>query len=442
MLFRKRSPWFNDWKCWNRTMVNKKADKNIILGKNVCLGTDKCSNMIILGDDGSNRPQFLMKDNIMQKNGSYIVSNIDAALYNECKLELLRSGYKVYVLDPANITGLSMSYDPLAYIKNITDAVCFVNSIVDERRELGSKKIVAVASSSLLLSAVLYLLEANHEFDRNLNGLLALLEDERKQSELAVGVTEAEVRFELAHVSNSKGIFYKCYSCFKSMPEAVKEEAVKMVIDKISQLVKETKGNGQKIILDSIANEKSALFIIQPQNSKEPFCSINALYSQLLYELQKKQNGCSKDVYFMMSGIHSIGCPVDFMNVYEKAKKYNLHFMVFVNNMDEATVLSGTKAERLLDADTLILFRNNDKDLENQIVEILYHHIGFCMMHKYISVYGSNQEIFGIDKYKREQFAYMTTDMILQKLKRIKDNQYFVLQHMVFPMVLDFGAEK
>ena len=86
-------------------------------------------NIICLGGSGSGKTRFFVKPSLMQMHSSYVVTDPKGTLLLECGKMLKRHGYQIKVLNTIDFSK-SMKYNPFAYIRSEKDILKLVNTLI------------------------------------------------------------------------------------------------------------------------------------------------------------------------------------------------------------------------------------------------------------------------------------------------------------------------
>lgn len=117
------------------------------------------NNVLVVGRSGSGKTRYLVKPNLLQLNGSYVVSDTKGQLYKEFKDYFEASGYEVLHMDFIH-PERSTHYNPIAKIRNTQDIRKVAHSLIYTSENKQMHDPYWEASSVLLVSSILgYLYE-------------------------------------------------------------------------------------------------------------------------------------------------------------------------------------------------------------------------------------------------------------------------------------------
>ncbi len=168
---------------WSNMVEIRKVlnpEKGIILGKKLCLDMDSPlnKNVMIIGSSGTGKSRGFIKPNVLQMNGSYIITDPKGEIFDHTSDYLKSNGYGVKVLNLVNLNA-SDSYNPLAYINSQQDIQVLAKTIIDNTSKgvlnVGEDSFWANSEMALLTALITYVLYELPEKQRNLSSVLNLL---------------------------------------------------------------------------------------------------------------------------------------------------------------------------------------------------------------------------------------------------------------------------
>lgn len=86
-------------------------------------------NCCIVGSSGSGKTRFWLTPQLLQAHSSYVTVDPKGGVLDQCGKFLARQKYKIKVFNSVDFKK-SMHYNPLAYIKNESDILKFVNTLI------------------------------------------------------------------------------------------------------------------------------------------------------------------------------------------------------------------------------------------------------------------------------------------------------------------------
>ena len=154
------------------TMNNRPKDPKTARNKNV----------LVIGGSGSGKTRFFVKPNLMQCVSkdyptSFVITDPKGSLIGEVGQLLIRSGYRVKVLNTINFSK-SMKYNPFRYLHSEKDVLKLVNTLICNTRGEGEKSAEDfwVKSERLFYTALIgYIWQEAPEDEMNFSTLLEML---------------------------------------------------------------------------------------------------------------------------------------------------------------------------------------------------------------------------------------------------------------------------
>ena len=153
----------------NNAECTKVPEGMMILGENRyysrdCYKTKLNNNVIVVGTSGSGKTRGIVKPNIMQATGSYVVSDPKGNLAKQLGPYLESKGYNVITMDFIH-PEKSLRYNPIGYCHTTTDVRKLAHTIVYEISQSGNSRNVDPfwnETTEILISAIIgYMLETD-----------------------------------------------------------------------------------------------------------------------------------------------------------------------------------------------------------------------------------------------------------------------------------------
>ncbi|WP_312942555.1 VirD4-like conjugal transfer protein, CD1115 family [Oscillibacter sp.] len=134
-------------------------------------------NCCIIGSSGSGKTRFWLTPQLLQAHSSFVVVDPKGGVLNQVGAFLQKQrGYKIKVFNSIDF-GKSMHYNPLAYIKNESDILKFVNTLICNTKGEGKEGDPFWTKSETLLYCALiaYIIFEGPAEDRNMNTLVDMI---------------------------------------------------------------------------------------------------------------------------------------------------------------------------------------------------------------------------------------------------------------------------
>ena len=300
--------------------IDKNPRNNIIFTKTEALTMEsrpknpkyaRNKNVLVVGGSGSGKTRFFVKPNLMQMHSSYVVTDPKGTILTECGTMLKRNGYHIRVLNTINFKK-SMHYNPFAYIHSEKDILKLVNAIIINTKGEGEKagEDFWIKAERLYYSALIgYIWYEAPEREQNFTTLLEMIDasearedDEGFKNPVDELFDELEAnapehfalrqykKYKLAAGKTAKSILISCGA--RLAPFDIQELRELMSYDEMD--------------LDTLGDEKSALFVIISDTDDTFNFVVAILYTQLFNLLCDKAD----DVYGGRLPIH-VRCLLD-----------------------------------------------------------------------------------------------------------------------------------
>ncbi|MBQ2952897.1 MAG: type IV secretory system conjugative DNA transfer family protein [Clostridia bacterium] len=272
--------------------------------------TARNKNVIIIGGSGSGKTRFWLKPNLMQCHSSYVVTDPKGSILIECGNLLQKKKYRIKFFNTINFKK-SMHYNPFAYIHTEKDILKLVNCLITNTKGDGkSGDDFWVKAETLLYCALIgYIHYEAPEDERNISLLIDLLnsmetreDDEDFQNPVDLMFEDLEMKephhfavrqykkFKLAAGKTAKSILISC--------------GARLAVFDIEELREIT--SYDELELDTLGDEKTALFLIMSDTDASFNFLISMIYSQLFNLLCEKAD----DVYGGRLPVH-VRCLID-----------------------------------------------------------------------------------------------------------------------------------
>ena len=319
-------------------------DNNIIIADDLKLSLNTWQhnlnlNMFIIGDSGSGKTRYVAKPNICQLNTSYVVTDPKGEILADTGKMLIEAGYKVRVFNTIQMKH-SNNYNPFHYVYDpeghlsTQDIVKMIDVLFSATKVDGEKEDFWSQKGKSLLQAIIFLLfeesEYNADFDENGN----IIESTRDTSNLNFfAVTEKMRRLQYPTKGRKDGymlprnegesfdeyyerrneaflcpldrdfielekrkpdcLALRMYKEVRNAPEETGQSFLSSANVKTFMYNLEEVYNlscCDNIHLETIGDEKTALFIIVPATDKTFNFMVSMLYTQMFDVLSNRAN--------------------------------------------------------------------------------------------------------------------------------------------------------
>jgi type IV secretion system protein VirD4 len=337
--------------------------------------------VLVIGGSGSGKTRFFVKPNLMQMHSSYVVTDPKGTILTECGTMLKRNGYHIRVLNTINFKR-SMHYNPFAYIHSEKDILKLVNAIIINTKGEGEKagEDFWIKAERLYYSALIgYIWYEAPEREQNFTTLLEMIdasearEDENFKNPVDELFEELEEKapehfavrqykkYKLAAGKTAKSILISCGA--RLAPFDIQELRELMSYDEMD--------------LDSLGDEKSALFVIISDTDDTFNFVVAILYTQLFNLLCDKAD----DVYGGRLPIH-VRCLLDefpnigqiprFERLIATIRSREISACIVLQAQSQLKALYKEHAETIVgNCDSMLFLGGKEKTTLKEISEIL-----------------------------------------------------------------------
>ena len=287
------------------TMNNRPKDPKTARNKNV----------LVIGGSGSGKTRFWLKPNLMQCNSekypcSFVVTDPKGSVVVECGKMLRRFGYRIKIFNTINFKK-SMHYNPFAYIHSEKDILKLVTCLISNTKGDGKSgdEFWQKAETLLYCALIGYIHYEAPVEEQNFATLIEMLNsmevrEDDEEFENAVDLMFKELakekpdhfavrqyaKYRLAAGKTAKSILISCGA--RLAPFDIEELREVTAYDELE--------------LDTLGNQKTALFLIMSDTDASFNFLISMIYSQLFNLLCEKAD----DVYGGRLPVH-VRCLID-----------------------------------------------------------------------------------------------------------------------------------
>jgi len=332
-------------------VLNKK--EGFILSKTHYLGTDLRKvkinkNILVVGGSGAGKSACYIKPNILQKLGSYVITDPKGELYRETSGFLKESGYEVKAFNLVN-PEYSDRYNPLAHIVDHTSVDIIAHTIVTgATKGAGSNDPFWDETAKMLLKAcIYYVISVLPKEEQNISSCLNIIRQGGADGEVFKKLFTNELKPE--HPGRKE------YENFSTAADKTMQSIVVSTISKITAFdtpAMQRITTSNNIDFDDLGKKKVALFVItSASDSTYDFIS-TIFFSQLLQKLyvQADRNGgtLSNQVYFLLDEFANIGQIPDFNKKLSTTRSLGISISIVVQSLDQLEALYKDNYENIL----------------------------------------------------------------------------------------------
>ena len=267
-------------------------------------------NVLVVGGSGSGKTRFFIKPNLLQMHSSYVVTDPKGGLVNEVGNALYKNGYRMKIFNTINFSK-SMHYNPFAYLHSEKDILKLVTTLIANTKgeSKGGDDFWLKAETLLYTALIGYIHYEAPEEEQNFSTLPEMInamevreDDEEFKNPVDMMFDElAEqnpdhfavrqyAKYKLAAGKTAKSILVSCGA--RLAPFDIKELRDLTAYDELE--------------LDTLGDEKTALFLIMSDTDGTFNFLISMIYTQMFNLLCEKAD----DVYGGRLPVH-VRCLID-----------------------------------------------------------------------------------------------------------------------------------
>ena len=257
-------------------------------------------NVFVIGGSGAGKSFNFVGPNIMQKNCSYIITDPSGGLYREYGSFLEYMGYTIKCF---NLTHMEKGnhYNPFRYIHSDKDIEVLVTTLISNTTppdRQGGDPFWEKSETALLVALIAYLWHYTAKECQNFSSVMRLMRAADVDENDSSSKSALDQIFEMVEESDPDSFAVKQYKTFKmgagkTLKSILISCAVRLQAFDLLDVALLT--DTDDIDLDSIGDEKTALFIIVPTGEKTFNFLAAMMYSQLF---QRTYDYCENTAEF------------------------------------------------------------------------------------------------------------------------------------------------
>lgn len=339
------------------------------------------NNSMIIGGPGSGKSFNIVRPNLLQAYGSYVVTDPSGELLSTTGKFFEERGYEIKVF---NLTDMAHShcYNPFHYLRGEEDILTLINCLIKntESGSKGSADPFWEKSETALLEAIMFYLTRYQKKDRQNFSMVSKLLRQAK-ADPKTGMSQLDQIFNEVREHDENDICLKQYDIFKQASEKTAQSilisaAVRLAPFNIEAV--ENLTSSDDMDLQGIGDKPTITCIIVPQGNNPYAFLVNMMYSQmfdsLYYHAAMDCKGLrlKYDVRFILDEFANLGVIPEFQVKLTTMRKYGLSCMIFIQAVGQIKNLYKDDWETLMGAcDTLVYLGGNElssmKDLSKKL---------------------------------------------------------------------------
>ena len=378
--------WGSPWQL-NKKYADKDPASNTLLTRHVAMSLNGRQHMrnllqIIVGGSGAGKTRFFCKPNIMQANGSFLVTDPKGEQLRALAPLLLEEGYVLRVfdlIDPQH----SDAFNPFAYIRDAKDVMKLVNNLIQNTTPKSAQQSDPFWERSevaLDTALMLYLLYEAPPEEQNFETVLYMLEnggaseeDEQYQSPLDLLFQTLEER-DPSHIAVRE---YKVYK--QAAGKTAKSILVTASVRLAAFIFPQYAAMMQIDEMDfaSLGERKRAIFCVIPVNDGSMNYLVSMLLTQCFQQLylraDERYNGrLPMPVRVIQDEWANVAQPDSYPKVLATCRSYNIGINIIVQNIQSIKALYKDEWEGIIgNCDTLLFLGGGNEPTSLEFVSKL-----------------------------------------------------------------------
>ncbi len=335
-----------------------------------CFKTQLNNNVMVVGTSGSGKTRSIVRPNLLQAQGSYVVSDPKGNLSKIFGPYFRAKGYRVYEFNFIH-PEKSCRYNPIKYCRNTTDVRKLAHTLVYEMNRAGGSKgsnydpFWDEASLMLLTAAIGYMLETDelYESEKNITTLSRLIrEANRTCNGYARGHSEMDERME-KHRKRMKARKKTSWAAdrydeYNSSPDKTHQTINICALAKMSTFdTLETRlmTADNDLEFSNIGKEKSIVFVIVSDTDRSMDILVNLFYSQMMNELctyaddQCEDSRLPVPVQFILDDFATNARIDNFQNIISNIRSRGISTMLMLQSEAQLRAGYGDDAQTIVD---------------------------------------------------------------------------------------------
>lgn len=326
-------------------------------------------NLLVIGGSGSGKTFYVVKPNILNMTGSFIITDPKGEILRDTGAFLEKNGYVIKVINFLDAEGIRTStrYNPFKYLRSETDVLKFVTNIfesTDDKNAMKGDPFWDNAGKMLLKALVYYVWMEEPEEKKNIGSVLDLLSKAdfkvnrlgaKEDSELDKIFAKLEKRErQLIKEAEEKGEKRYMHPAVEAYNQVMKgaPDTIRSIIITLSAKMDcfRTKEIREMLSEDEInipeigcgagfdGKTKTALFCVIPDNDSTFNFLISTLYTQifqLLYFTADFVYGGRLPIHvtFMMDEFANVSLPDNYLRLLSTMRSREISCVIILQNM-------------------------------------------------------------------------------------------------------------
>ncbi len=334
--------------------------QNRILTQHVQMGLDgrkhrRNLNTLVIGGSGAGKTFFYAKPNLMQANGSFMVTDPKGEILRSVGYLLEEKGYEVTVFDLIRMKG---HYNPLAYLRDDASALKLISNLIKNTTPKGANPpdpFWDKAETALLSALILYLKNEVVPSEQTFGIVMELLGDAEVRESDEEYRSGLDLMFEALAETDPDSIALKQYRVFqqaagKTAKSILVSAAVRLAAFNLPEVAAIT--SRDEMDFGSLGERKRAIFCIIPDNDASLNYIIGMMYTQAFQELYYKadfEHGgrLPVPVHLMLDEFANVALPDDFERLLATMRSREISVSIIIQNLAQLKAMFKDSWENL-----------------------------------------------------------------------------------------------
>ncbi len=417
-------------------------------------------NMLVIGGSGSGKTRFVLKPNLMQCRSkdypvSFVVTDPKGALITECGRMLRRHGYRIKILNTINFAK-SHHYNPFSYIHSEKDILKLVTTLIANTKseQKGGDGFWEKSETLLYTALIAYLHYESPEAEQNFATLAEMIGAMEVREDDESFKNTVDLMFDSLEEKDPEHFAVRQYRKFKlaagkTLKSILISCGARLAVFDIAEIRELTMYD--ELALDTVGDEKTALFIIISDTDSSFNFLVSIAYTQLFNLLCEKADdfyggrlpfhvrclideaaniGQIPNLEKLMVTIRSreISACLVLQAQSQLTALYKDHAQTIVGNCDSAIFLGG-KEKSTLEEWSKILGRETIDSYSNSETK------------GNSPSFGKNYQKLGKDLMSMDELAVMDGSLCVLQLRGVRpflSKKYDITKHPLYKQLADY----
>ncbi|HDA6121881.1 TPA: type IV secretory system conjugative DNA transfer family protein [Enterococcus faecium] len=413
-------------------------------------------NTLVVGGSGSGKTRFVVKPNLLQMNADFVVTDPKGTIVNEIGMALKNIGkYKIKIFNTVNFKK-SMRYNPLRYVKDNTDILRLVETIIANTNgssEAGGqqRRDFWVQAEVLLYQAYLSLIASKFpKEEQHLGTLVDLISYSTVKEDDESYKNAVDYLFEALEEENPDHFAVKQYRGFKlAAGKTAKSILISCMarlsplnIEEFRELISEDELDLESFG-DSIDGRKTALFVIIPDTDPTYNFIVSIMYTQMFNLLvtradEKYRGSFPTHVRFILDEFANIGLIPNFQKLIATIRSRNMSATIILQAYSQlADLYKQTGSDIIVgNCDTSIFLGGKEsktiKSLNEELGRQTINDYNLSEQHSNTKSISRQHNKLARDLMTKDELLTMPRDTCIVQVigkKPIKDKKYDLTKH-------------